>query len=740
MDEDAPPAKRPRLSMACNACRRRKVRCDTDYPRCRNCRLRDDECTTTDPKMPQLAVIREWIVQSEPVQEDSTLREPNDGRRATQTLTRSPGSLSTIGRPNIISQPLENSPAASIPRSHDVGISPAQQPFEMTFNTDAQTNRIKMMGGSSSQCLMKSLDVYLESAQIQPLSHNFRHGMRHAEELSIPLGASLPALPEASLCSRYVSVFFDKIHPIYPLFDIDSMKSTIQHFANVPSVHSVSHEQGPLLVSAYLILSLGSDESSQGITADGTKYLEAAASLLGHVIIMPYLHAIQALLLFTIVYRGRNSDGIGWQTVGMAIRIAYTLGLHRHSHRNPSNQHGVQNKVDRLFHARIWAICCCLEKMMQLESGRPATIVKVDRDHMISPDQRPPGHDFLQWHMGLAEHQGLICHHIYGHKPGERTAQEILSDTARLDRSLLSWARDIPEEFRPGNDLFCSNHEFHFAALLSIQYYQALIALHRAALVAPTATFHSEVTKHSFDDSSKRRLLAGEAICVSSARSIARLTIELSDRNVHSRILTAGPPLMACIVLGISLIKNAGSRSMAADLELLKACVECTADQFSKSGHNELFIRGVLAIHQQVKSYIDRVSQKEQPRRAESRSQSHHDTNFQAINQKVPETPSLVQQQREAMSYNQSSFSSNQRSDTTASRNLEDNVDNPPPQNEIGNLDTSLNMTAPMINSYTPHFHSNGSELPFDNLDVQELWDWMGNLSDYDNYSYQGSY
>jgi hypothetical protein len=174
----------------------------------------------------------------------------------------------------------------------------------------------------------------------------------------------------------------------------------------------------------------------------------------------------------------------------------------------------------------------------------------------------------------------------------------------------LSWARDIPEEFRPGNDLFCSNHEFHFAALLSIQYYQALIALHRAALVAPTAIFHSEVTKHSFDDSSKLRLLAGEAICVSSARSIARLTIELSDRNVQSRILTAGPPLMACIVLGISLIKNAGSRSMAADLEvglnlllqiilnemiqLLKACVECTADQFSKSGHNDLFIRGMI--------------------------------------------------------------------------------------------------------------------------------------------------
>jgi hypothetical protein len=29
--------------------------------------------------------------------------------------------------------------------------------------------------------------------------------------------------------------------------------------------------------------------------------------------------------------------------------------------------------------------------------------------------------------------------------------------------------------------------------------------------------------------------------------------------------------------------------------------------------------------------------------------------------------------------------------------------------------------------------------LPIDNLNVQELWTWMGDL-DYDNYSYQGPY
>ncbi|KFY69194.1 hypothetical protein V496_00445 [Pseudogymnoascus sp. VKM F-4515 (FW-2607)] len=668
--------------------------------------------------MPHAAVIREWIVQHEPMQmqsADSTLSQPSAGRSLARNSTQSPGSLPAVERPDL-NQPPDNSPAVSVPWSHDVGISPAQQPYEMAFNTDAQTNRIKMMGGSSSQCLMKSLDVYLESAQIQPLSHNFSHGMRQAEEIEIPLGASLPALPESMVCNRYVSVFFKKIHPIYPLFDIDRMKSTIRQLATLSTIHSLSHEQGPLLVSAYLIMSLGADEDSNGITADGTKYLMAATSLLGHVMSMPYLHAVQALLLFTMTYRGRNKDGLGWQTLGMAIRIAHTLGLHRHSHKNPSQQHGVQNKAEQLFHARIWAICCSLEKMMQLESGRPASILHVDCDHMMGPDQRPPGHDFLQWHMGLAQHQGLICQHVYGHAPGERTAQEILSDTARLDRSMLSWAKNIPEEFRPGNDVFCPSHEFHIAALISVQYYQALIALHRAALIAPMATFQSEVAKYFLDDSSKLRLLAGEAICVNSARSIARLTIELSDRGVQSRILTAGPPLMACIVLGISLIKNSGSRSMAADLGLLKACVEYTADQFVRSGHNDLFTKGVLSIYQQVQSYVDRISRPE-PHRGESHLQLNRDVNHR--NKFQPHSSQAISHPNDKLKDNSASVQPESRGNTA--------------QNRITGLDMSLDMTAPIMNGSTPHLQSLGGELPFTNLDVQELWDWMGET---DNYSY----
>jgi len=37
------------------------------------------------------------------------------------------------------------------------------------------------------------------------------------------------------------------------------------------------------------------------------------------------------------------------------------------------------------------------------------------------------------------------------------------------------------------------------------------------------------------------------------------------------------------------------------------------------------------------------------------------------------------------------------------------------------------------------HANVTANGLPFDNLDVQQLWDWMGNLDEFDNYSYQGS-
>jgi hypothetical protein len=439
---------------------------------------------------------------------------------------------------------------------------------EHTTDRNHTTDRVKLLGGSSSQSLTRSLDVYLKSAHIDPVSSGFRHGMRFVEEMEVSLILSLPPLPPIQRCELYLDTFFKRISPLYPIFEGDSLREGVQKLAMMLKFDDLPHEEVPMLASAYLIMSLCADEQAQRYTEEGLSYLHAAAGLFGHVVLIPYLMAVQTLLLFTVCFRGRNKDGVGWRALAMAIRISQTLGLHRNSTVSSSTDHRGQYQRTHSIQARIWAICCSLEKVMQLEVGWPSMIKDFDYNQLSNSTAQEGSYDFLNWHMGLARIQGHISHHINGHSPGDRSSKDILHDTIRLDRTLVSWAHQIPEEFRPGNDLFVASHEFHITAFLSIQYHQTMISLHRAALVSPVTSFRAEVDLYCAENPSKMRIQSGEAICVSSARSIANLAIELMDRNIESRIINAGPFLLACVTLGISLVKNPGRRMQATDLEV----------------------------------------------------------------------------------------------------------------------------------------------------------------------------
>lgn len=577
MNETSPQlTKRPRLSLACNECRRRKVKCDAGYPKCRNCQTRNSECITTNLRRPGVEVTREWVElpeQSSPSQNGTQTQIPT--RNPYHTISSRQSTASSLaGTPANFGLPNTAPPGNSDSTAAAAGISPVHQPYDNPLVRDHSTDRehapdrIKVLGGSSPQSLTRSLDVYLKSAHIQPVSSGFHYGMRFAEEMEISIISSLPPLPPPRESESYLNTFFERIDPLYPVFDADALKDNIRKLTAMPNFNNLVHDEMPMLASAYLVMSLGIDEQAQKYTQEGLEYLHAATSLLGHIILIPYLMAVQALVLFTVSFRGRNKDGGGWRTLAMAIRISQTLGLHRNLIGSSTVDHEGQQQGDKLIQSRIWAVCCSLERVMQLEVGWPSMIEEFDCDQIFKNSPHKGSHVFLEWHVGLAAIQGRISHHIYGHNPGELSSKRILNDTIRLDRELLSWAESIPEEFRPGNDLFVANNEFHITAFLSIQYYQTMISLHRAALVSPISSFRSEVDLYCSEDPSRTRLQSGEAICISSARSIAKLAVELADQNIESRIMNASPLLLACIVLGISLVKNPGRRMQATDLEV----------------------------------------------------------------------------------------------------------------------------------------------------------------------------
>ncbi|KAL2785524.1 hypothetical protein BJX66DRAFT_347431 [Aspergillus keveii] len=547
------PSKRPRLSMACNVCRQRKVKCDAEYPKCRNCRVRNQACVTTDPQRPGCPGLREWLdvpekqLQTTPVDAGIHNNEYLQNVQTQQNPRQDPDSSEVDGDTGADSE-----------------VSPVRQPFDTSVNTEDGTKRMKILGGSSSQCLAKSLDVYFKAARMQPVSEFFRHGMRHAEELDLVLALLLPELPDTEKRARYMSVYRSRISPLYPVFDLNH-------------------------------------ECAQCPTEEGERYLHAAASLLAHIIVVPYLHTVQALIHFTIAYRGHNQEGLAWQTLGMAIRIAYTLGLH-HAQPPKSPMDASEKPGIRV---RVWATCCALEKLMHLASGWPTLI---SDDLMARGDSlKGTEYRFLHWHLGLAEYQGSISDHLYSHRAGRntRSVRTILADTARLDRALLSWANDIPVELRPGNDITCAIDEFHMAAFLSIEYHATMIALHRAALIAPRAKMEQEVMKHCSDDPSRFRLASGESICVNSARAIAKLSIELQDRGLDSCLIPAGTAVLACISLAIYLMKHTTSRLQAMDMQLLKACLAYSSTRMAQSNIDPRFIEGLAMIYGQIQIRLD---------------------------------------------------------------------------------------------------------------------------------------
>ncbi|KAE8155181.1 hypothetical protein BDV25DRAFT_135229 [Aspergillus avenaceus] len=736
-----PPRKRPRLSMACNICRQRKVKCDAAYPKCRNCRVRNQICITTDPQRPGCPGVREWLEIPEKLPPSSATGvddQQQSPRREFHETYQSEYPHQKDAQP---SRPQVSTAPATIEHK----VSPVHQPFDTSFNIEQGTNRMKVMGGSSSQCLAKSLDVYFKTAGMKPVSSFFRYGMRHAEELELPLTLALPDLPEQHARDRYISAYRTRIHPAYPLVRIGKIKPGMEQQAARGGFWSLPREQIPFLVMAYLILSLGADELAQFPTEEGEKYLHAAAGLLSHLIVVPYLPTIQALLLLTLAYRRRNHDGLAWQTLGMAIRIAYTVGIHRPMARPLEHQ----NSDEQELHARVWATCCCIETVMHLESGRPTTI---SDEHMAKPQSILPEYRFTRWHLELAGYQASICDHIYNHRSGTRNVRQILLDTAHLDRGLLSWANQIPPELRPGSDIFCAKDEFHIVTFLSIQYHSSMIALHRAALIAPVSTFEAEVTKHRIEEPSRFRIADGESVCMNSARAIAKLSVELPERAAQSCLIPTSSSLLACIVLAIGLMKHPGSRLQAIDLQLLKACLNYSSTQMAQCKTDPRFMGGLDVIYDQAKARIDSfiacdVPQQPslfQPRQslADTSQETNSSTPVANSNIKAPSnqlpTPSTYETttpvNRTDNATNLSQINANGQSEPHP-----DPIRRDPGNDSLQNIDNSaweplsqqhgdiwnMRSTNGFLDGLNDDMNQLDQVFPFENFDVEDLWNWM---------------
>jgi hypothetical protein len=336
--------------------------------------------------------------------------------------------------------------------------------------------------------------------------------MRHAEEFPLGMpGATLPNLPAMETVKAYASTFFHTVWLLYPVFDVEVFKAELirlherQHSSPGGLQETLTPGDLPALATVYLVISIGADIAAGSTTEEGDIFLHAAYGLYAYLVSMPHLWSVQALFLLCVALRGRGRDGQGWQALGQAIRIAHSIGLHRQlsgqqssirsaGATRPGAETGDTSRVrlDRHVRSCVWWCCYALEKMTQLETGRPSAITDHENDLRFPDPQSTAasfrygdGHadgpsyvmSYLAKWVALARILGRISDHIYGGKRHE-SALALFHETGKLDQALEQWARSMPEHSRPGSDLFADEgpsnapYHSHIASFLLLQFYQ----------------------------------------------------------------------------------------------------------------------------------------------------------------------------------------------------------------------------------------------------------------------------
>lgn len=112
----------------------------------------------------------------------------------------------------------------------------------------------------------------------------------------------------------------------------------------------------------------------------GDEYFDAACAILSRAYASPRVSTCQALLLMGYREVGIGAMAQAWLYIGMAIRMAQDLGLHKRADRWTRDGSLLFSKIELQERRRIWAACIVMDKYVSTYIGRPVAIDERDYD------------------------------------------------------------------------------------------------------------------------------------------------------------------------------------------------------------------------------------------------------------------------------------------------------------------------------------------------------------------------
>lgn len=282
-------------------------------------------------------------------------------------------------------------------------------------------------------------------------------------------------LPPRHIADEYLRCYWEFMHPLSPVIHRSSFQKWYQQiWQPVDATINSELDQTVMYSTVNVMLALGcrfstvvSPRDRSGCADD--LYRRSRKLLTFDILDSMHLTLVQLLLLTGIYLQSTKYADRCWNVIGLAIRVAYGLGLHEELSSPKSQRHA---EIRR----RVWHTCVLLDRLLAMTFGRPTMISQktsgteipamIDDEYLlqdsigIQPPHLPSRMGLFVSSLRLFDILDEILSICYLKPVGisqkdeqlAKNSSHLLAETLRLNSLLDHLYQNIPSFLRLGDD------------------------------------------------------------------------------------------------------------------------------------------------------------------------------------------------------------------------------------------------------------------------------------------------
>lgn len=547
--------KRKRASASCDKCRTKRIKCHRVSPEapCTNCLHQSLECVTLIPRKKRVYTS---VEESRYRAVDKLLERIFPGRsvETTEDIT------SLIDE---VSQGYHNCERLGI--NNDVL---EQQPVHRQVEHQSVVynlqGRSRYIGPSGTLFFLSQLKRLLSETESKNGQGDQRETIQQAYALDKQNDLiAVPDMPSPEYVNRMLAIYFDSIHPDMLIFNQGEFTQEVNRLDSALEAPAATVCSAFALFVAVLDCQRG--DNNYDYIKQRQEFWSVVQNNLGIVVNGSGIKQIQCLLLIAQIFHNNNERNTTWNLIGVAIRTAYSMGLHREGALTTRD-----GREDSEVKRRVWWTLYEYERFLAVSLGRPTAIDDswINIDYPTEKYPFPVGYNAAQ--CKIFQFVGELCQWLY-HPEKPILAASIAKE--RLN-GFEKWFTELPIEIT--NFAIYTGQALRPVLMLNIYYHWTVTLLTRPFLIGTESKGNTSVPSPHSDTDAEHLSQKCEESALKSVKLLCRDLWQTSNFNCRSW-LDVFFVYSSTSILAVSLLRNSPlSSEVQSELEnSLKVLDDC---------------------------------------------------------------------------------------------------------------------------------------------------------------------